>query len=45
MFLPCDCILIEGEVLVNECTLTGESIPVHKESIANSKDLEFTLGE
>jgi cation-transporting ATPase 13A3/4/5 len=30
MTMPCDCILISGEVYVNEVTLTGESIPVPK---------------
>lgn len=28
--VPCDCILIKGEVMVNEASLTGESIPVPK---------------
>ena len=28
--LPCDCVLISGEVIVNECSLTGESVPVRK---------------
>lgn len=45
MYLPCDCIIIEGEVLVNECTITGESIAVHKESIINSEDQDRILGE
>ncbi|KAL4502210.1 hypothetical protein ABPG72_000445 [Tetrahymena utriculariae] len=28
--LPCDCILICGEALLNEVTLTGESLPIPK---------------
>ncbi|CAD8212685.1 unnamed protein product [Paramecium pentaurelia] len=31
--LNCDSILISGDVMVNEATLTGESIPVPKQSI------------
>ena len=31
--LPCDCILLTGDVLVNECSLTGESIPITKTPI------------
>ncbi len=26
MIVPCDCILVSGEIYVNEVTLTGESI-------------------
>jgi cation-transporting ATPase 13A2 len=33
MSIPCDCILVAGEVFVNEVTLTGESIPVPKTEI------------
>lgn len=28
--LPCDVILIDGQCLINEAVLTGESIPMHK---------------
>ena len=31
--VPCDCILLTGDVLVNECSLTGESIPITKTPI------------
>lgn len=28
--LPCDCILIDGELYLNEASLTGESVPIQK---------------
>ena len=34
--IPCDCILIEGEVLMDENSLTGEAIPVPKFEIENN---------
>lgn len=30
MKLPCDCISINGEIIVNEDSLTGESVPIPK---------------
>lgn len=33
--IPCDCIIIYGEALVDEKSLTGESIPVLKAKIKN----------
>ena len=30
MKIPFDCILLEGSCLINECALTGESVPVAK---------------
>ena len=44
--LPCDCILIEGSVIINESMLTGESTPVIKvrmpgtENIFNTKEAD-----
>lgn len=28
--LPCDCVLVDGEAILNEECLTGESIPITK---------------
>ena len=28
--MNCDCIILSGEIMVNEATLTGENIPVPK---------------
>jgi cation-transporting ATPase 13A3/4/5 len=36
MQIPCDCILVSGDVVLNECMLTGESIPIPKISIYKS---------
>ncbi|KAL4468757.1 hypothetical protein ABPG74_005260 [Tetrahymena malaccensis] len=42
MQLPCDSLLLSGDVLVNESSLTGESIPVPKISIQqNEQQDEF----
>ena len=31
--MPCDCILVNGTVIVNEAMLTGESTPIIKNQI------------
>lgn len=31
--MNCDCILISGDVMMNEATLTGESVPVPKSAM------------
>lgn len=35
--LPCDCILLSGDVLMNECKLTGETVPIIKFPFASNK--------
>ncbi len=34
--VPCDCVLLQGKVLVEESSLTGESIPVIKQAYEHS---------
>jgi magnesium-transporting ATPase (P-type) len=36
--VPCDCILLTGNVVVNESSLTGESIPVLKSPLPKDED-------
>jgi len=39
MRIPCDCILLQGQVLLNECSLTGESVPITKSAIPHNSDV------
>lgn len=43
MLMPCDCVLMKGEVLVDENTLTGEVDPISKLEIPKS-DVKFDYG-
>ncbi len=43
--LPCDALLISGEVLLNESMLTGESIPVVRKSIPTREALSAHLDD
>uniref|UniRef100_A0A1I7USD6 Cation-transporting ATPase n=1 Tax=Caenorhabditis tropicalis TaxID=1561998 RepID=A0A1I7USD6_9PELO len=36
--LPCDCLLVNGTVIVNEAMLTGESVPVTKASLKEADE-------
>lgn len=35
IILPFDCVVLGGEMLVNECALTGESVPTNKKPVIN----------
>jgi cation-transporting ATPase 13A2 len=37
--IPCDAIMVNGESVINEAMLTGESAPVVKEPIPNKPEL------
>ena len=39
--LPADCVLLTGEVLVNESTLTGEAAAMAKDRINHDKNKTF----
>lgn len=42
MKIPCDCLLLNGDCIMNEASLTGETLPIPKQSIQNSLD-NFSL--
>ncbi|CAI2356256.1 unnamed protein product [Caenorhabditis sp. 36 PRJEB53466] len=41
--LPCDCLLMNGTVIVNEAMLTGESVPVTKASLKEADACGFEV--
>ncbi|EAR92742.1 P-type family IC HAD ATPase (macronuclear) [Tetrahymena thermophila SB210] len=41
MVIPCDCMLLSGELLMNEVSLTGESVPIPKSPIGQEDESCF----
>jgi P-type E1-E2 ATPase len=40
--IPCDCVLIKGDVLVNEANFTGENLPILKVKLEHVSQMEHT---
>jgi cation-transporting P-type ATPase 13A2 len=36
--VPCDCLVIQGELFVNEVNLTGENVPIPKTAVSEEKN-------
>jgi cation-transporting ATPase 13A2 len=43
--LPCDLVMLTGSAIVNESILTGESIPVMKQSLPIINEEIYRVGE